>query len=216
MNTSKTVAIIGLGTIGRTLVSHLTKSSRQLIVAGRDLTKVETLAKECGASVEVASIDEAIERADIIVPAIYFGEFTAFMAQYANALHGKIIVDVTNPIAPQADGSFIKTIDAEESAGLIHRAALPEGATLVKALGTLGAASLASKANTTPRCVLFYASDCETAGNEVANLISDLGFAAHRVGALEESIKLEVFGELHEFGALGKTVTTDELKSLRM
>jgi len=33
------------------------------------------------------------------------------------------------------------------------------------------------------------------------------------VGGIEQSIKIEVFGDLHEFGALGKPVTLAEAKS---
>ena len=33
-----------------------------------------------------------------------------------------------------------------------------------------------------------------------------------RVGGLDQSIRIEVFGELHQFGALGKTVTMAELQ----
>jgi len=32
-----------------------------------------------------------------------------------------------------------------------------------------------------------------------------------RVGGLDQSIRIEVFGDLHEFGALGKTITLHEV-----
>jgi 8-hydroxy-5-deazaflavin:NADPH oxidoreductase len=36
-----------------------------------------------------------------------------------------------------------------------------------------------------------------------------------RIGEITQSIRIEVFGDLHEFGALGKTVTShDALKKL--
>jgi predicted dinucleotide-binding enzyme len=43
-------------------------------------------------------------------------------------------------------------------------------------------------------------------------LIKDIGFDAVNIGGIDQSIKMEVFGELHEFGALGKAVTKSELK----
>jgi hypothetical protein len=42
-------------------------------------------------------------------------------------------------------------------------------------------------------------------------LIKDNGFAPVNIGGIDQSIKMELFGELHEFGALGKTVTRAEL-----
>ena len=46
----------------------------------------------------------------------------------------------------------------------------------------------------------------------VEALIKDTGFEPVSIGGIDQSIKMEVFGELHEFGALGKAVTKSELK----
>jgi len=83
----------------------------------------------------------------------------------------------------------------------------------VKALGTLGVASLESAAFKMPEAaVLFYATDDSSIDGKVEELIKDNGFEPVRVGGIDQSIRLEVFGELHEFGALGKAVTKSELK----
>jgi len=47
----------------------------------------------------------------------------------------------------------------------------------------------------------------------VEQLIHDSGFDALKVGGLDQSIRIEVFGDLHEFGALGKVVTLAETKT---
>jgi 8-hydroxy-5-deazaflavin:NADPH oxidoreductase len=59
---------------------------------------------------------------------------------------------------------------------------------------------------------LFYATDDKSVSNEVEALIRDNGFEPVSIGGIDQSIKMEVFGELHEFGALGKAVTKSELK----
>ena len=64
----------------------------------------------------------------------------------------------------------------------------------------------------TPAKVLFYASDDKSLDNAVETLIKDNGFEPVNIGGIDQSIKMEVFGELHEFGALGKAVTKSELK----
>ena len=46
----------------------------------------------------------------------------------------------------------------------------------------------------------------------ITKTLVDAGFEPLRVGGLDQSIRLEVFGDLHEFGALGKTVTLAEAK----
>ena len=60
------------------------------------------------------------------------------------------------------------------------------------------------------RAVLFYAADDDAAGALVADLIRIDGYEPVRVGGLDQSIRLEVFGNLHELGALGRVVTKTE------
>ena len=89
--------------------------------------------------------------------------------------------------------------------------ALPKNAKLAKALGTLGAASLTGSAYQAPeKAVLFYATDENEINKTIEQLINDNGFDAVRVGGLNQSLRIEVFGDLHEFGALGKVVTKTE------
>lgn len=47
---------------------------------------------------------------------------------------------------------------------------------------------------------------------EIDSLIESAGFAPLYIGDLSQSIRLEVFGALHEFGALGKAVSLDEAR----
>lgn len=215
MNTNKKVAIIGLGNIGQAVAGNLAKSSRSFIVAGRDHAKVEAVAAQWGLAVEVApSIDTAIKQADLILLSIPYGEIAPLIQAHAEALRGKIVIDPSNAIAPLPEGGFKKVIGEEESAGELIGASLPEGIRLVKAFGTLGAQSLSEGAFAEPRKVLFYASNCPSVQEDIDALINDAGFAPLYLGGMEHSIRLEVFGSLHEFGALGKTVTLDEAKAV--
>ena len=80
-------------------------------------------------------------------------------------------------------------------------------------MGTLGVASLASAAFQKPEtAVLFYATDDTSINADIEQLIRDNGFEPVRIGGIDQSIRIEVFGDLHEFGALGKTVTVQEAK----
>ena len=212
METTKKIAIIGLGNIGKAVAENLNRGGRSFIVAGRDTQEIEETAKEWKGA-QVKSITEAVKEADIIIPAIWFNAVGEFITEYSGALQGKIIVDVSNPIAPDENGGFKKIIDPQASAGEINSAKLPKGAFLAKALGTLGAASLSGEAFANPRKVLFYATDEQSINPDVEQLITDAGFEPLRVGGIDQSIHIEVFGDLHEFGAIGKTVTLDEAKT---
>jgi predicted dinucleotide-binding enzyme len=89
---------------------------------------------------------------------------------------------------------------------------IPKDAKLAKALGTLGAASLANAAFQQPANVLFYATDDASINAIIEEFVHDNGFDPLHIGGIDQSIRIEVFGDLHEFGALGKTVTLSEAR----
>jgi len=206
------IAVIGLGNIGQVVATNLVKGHRPVIVAGRTLSKAQEFAGRLGKLAQASTIDAAIKEADIVVLSIWFSAIKEFLVEYATELQGKIIIDPSNPIAPDGKGGFAKIIGEQESAGQILAALLPKGAKLAKVLGTLGAATLANAAHQQPEQVLFYATDDTSINEAIESLILDSGFAPFRVGALDQSIRIEVFGDLHEFGALGKSVTLEDAK----
>jgi 8-hydroxy-5-deazaflavin:NADPH oxidoreductase len=208
------IAIIGLGNIGQVVAGNLVKGERAVIVADRNFNKAKELAAKWGPLAQPMEIGAAIKAADILVLAVWFNAIKELLYEYEGVLQGKIIVDPSNPIAPNDKGGFDKIIGENESAGELNAALLSKGVKFAKALGSLGAASLANAAFQKPEPnVLFYALDDESILDEVEQLIRDSGFAPLRVGGLNQSIRMEVFGDLHEFGALGKPVTFPEAKS---
>lgn len=216
--TSKaTVAIIGLGNIGKAIATNLTKGNRPVMVASRELSKAKDFADTLGSLVTAKETTEAIKAADIVIPTIYFDKIKDFLKTYTDELSGKIIIDVSNPIAPDGNGGFRKIIEQNQSAGKILSELVPPGAILVKAFGTLGAASLTNAAFSEPdRKVLFYASDNTNSSKQIEELITDSGFAPFHVGGIDQAIRIEVFGDLHEFGALGQTVSLQGAKDKAM
>ena len=210
---TKKIAVIGLGNIGKVLAGNLVKGNRPVIIADRKIEKANDLAQTLGTLAQPLEIPAAIKAADIVVFAVWFDAIKELLVKYAPELRGKIIVDPSNPIAPDEKGGFKKIIGANESAGEVLSSLLPEGAKLAKALGTLGVATLEKAAFRKPeKAVLFYATDDAGINTEIEALIHDAGFEPFRVGGIDQSIRIEVFGDLHEFGALGKTVTVAEAK----
>jgi predicted dinucleotide-binding enzyme len=208
-------AIIGLGNIGSLVAQNLMAGGQHVIVADHGPTKAQDFANASGGRARALSIAAAIDEANIIVLAIYFNAIQELLKEYRNKLVGKIVVDPSNPIAPDGSGGFKKIIPQDQSSGQILASLLPAGAKFVKAFGTLAAPSLKSGARHSPEpYVLFYASDDRDAGNGVADLIKASGFAPVRVGGVSQSIRIEVFGDLHEFGKLGKLVTAKQAAAL--
>jgi hypothetical protein len=206
-----TVAIIGTGNIGGRLAANFAAGGQDFLLAGRDQEVARKLASDLDGHAEVVSIDEAVERANVLVPAVWLDAFEQLIAQYGDRLAGKVIVDPSNPVGPDDAGNYRKVIGEQESSGQILSGLLPSGARLVKAFGTLSAPTLSAAAWREPeRAVQFYAADDDEAGDLVADLIRADGYEPVRVGGLDQSIRIEMFGDLHEYGALGRVVTKSE------
>jgi 8-hydroxy-5-deazaflavin:NADPH oxidoreductase len=207
----QTVAIIGTGTIGSTLAANFAAGGQDFLLADRDQDKARKIAADLGGRAEAVSIDEAVERADVLVFALWMDAFEQLIARYGGRLVGKVIVDPSNPVGPDGSGGYGKVIGEQESSGQILAGLLPPGARLVKAFGTLSAPTLAGAVRREPeRAVQFYATDDDAAGDLVAELIRVGGFDPVRVGGLDQSIRIEMFGDLHEVGGLGRVVTRSE------
>jgi len=206
-----TVAIVGTGNLGSRLAANFAAGGQDFLLAGRDQAAARKIASDLDGHAEVVSVDEAVERADVLVVAVWFDIFKQLIAQYGERLAGKVIIDPTNPDGPDGQGGFRKVIGEQESSGQILAGLLPAGARLVKAFGTLSAGTLSAAARQEPeRMVQFYAADDDAAGDLVADLIRADGYEPVRVGGLDQSIRIEMFGDLHEYGALGRVVTKSE------
>src|SRR5579859_1498216 len=207
----RTVAVIGTGNIGGTLAADFAAGGQDFLLAGRDLDAARKIAADLGEHAAAVSVDEAVERAGVLVLAVWLDAFEQLIAEYGERLAGKVIIDPSNPVGPDGAGGYRKVIPEQESSGQILAGLLPAGARLVKAFGTLSAPTLAAAARRQPeRAVLFYAADDGAAGDLVADLIRASGYEPVRVGGLDQSIRIEMFGDLHEYGALGRVVTRSE------
>jgi 8-hydroxy-5-deazaflavin:NADPH oxidoreductase len=206
-----TVGIIGTGNIGSRLAANFAAGGQDFLLADRNQEAARKIASDLDGHAEVVGIDEAVDQADVLVIALWLDAFEQVIAQYGDRLAGKVIVDPSNPVGPDDSGGYRKVIGEQESSGQILAGLLPPGARLVKAFGTLSAPTLSAAARREPeRAVQFYAADDAAAGDLVADLIRVGGYEPVRVGGLDQSIRIEMFGDLHEYGALGRVVTKSE------
>jgi predicted dinucleotide-binding enzyme len=95
-------AVVGLGNIGSRLAKNLIAGGQRIIVADTTLAKAQKLAGELGGNAEAVPVADAIGKADVAILAIYFDAIKQLIATYRGALAEKIIVDPSNPIAPDA------------------------------------------------------------------------------------------------------------------
>lgn len=194
----KKVAIIGLGNIGKAIAINLIKNKHEVIVASRNIDDATTFSQtsEVNGFVIVKEIEDAINEADIVIPAIWFTAYPDFFTKYETLLKDKIIIDVSNPIIPDGKGGLQRVIEENKSAGMSNALLLPKGAKLVKALGSLTVESLRSKSN--QNIDLFYAADDIEIKEDIEKLIENSGFNPIYIGGIDQSIRMEVGGDLHE------------------
>ena len=210
-----TTAIIGIGNIGTIVARNLVQGGERVILANRDKSKAGKLAAELGDLATSAEVADAIAQSDVVVLALYLDVMRFFIPEFGEKLVGKIVVDPSNPVGPDGKGGVKRTLPADQSSGQIIAHMLPNGAKFVKAFGTLSAESLASASRRVPeRAVLFYATDDVGAGEAVARLITASGFDPVKVGGVDQSIRIEVGGDLAQFGGLkGKLLTVAEAEA---
>ena len=207
----RTVAIIGTGNIGGTIATNFATGGQDFLVASRDQETARKLASSLDGHAAAVSVGEAVDRADVLLLALWLDADRQLIAEYGERLAGKVIVDPSNAVGPDGQGGYRKTIGEQESSGQILAGLLPAGTRVVKAFGTLSAGSLSTAARQEPeRAVQFYAADDDAAGDLVADLIRAGGYEPVRVGGLDQSIRIEMFGDLHEVGDLGRVVTKSE------
>jgi 8-hydroxy-5-deazaflavin:NADPH oxidoreductase len=128
-------AIIGLGNIGKQVALNLIAGGQPVIVADHGPAKGQEFAKGSNGKARAASVAVAIEEGDIVIFAVYFDAIKGLLAEYRSKLAGKILVDPSNPIAPDGSGGFKKIIPLDQSAGQILAGLIPAGAKLVNARG---------------------------------------------------------------------------------
>lgn len=206
-------AIIGVGNIGRALAGHLVAGGEQVVLAAAE--PPEALARQLGDLASAVTVSDAIKAADVIVLAVWLDVMKDLIEQHRAALAEKIVVDPSNPIAENDKGEFSRTLPDGVSAGSVIAGLLPETAHFVKAFGTLSAQSLEHGANRLPRrAVLFYATDDDQAQAAIERLISAAGFDPVKAGGLDATIRIEMYGDLHDYGGLhGRLVDVEEARA---
>lgn len=185
-----TIAIIGLGNMGKGLAKRLAGKT-DLVLAARDSAAATAFAATLPAGVTVLPQAEAITRADVVVLALPFD--AAQQAAAHSGLAGKVLVDISNPVKPDFSGL---TIGHTTSAAEELQAAAPD-ASVVKAFNTIFAGVLDLPADQTADVPVFVAGNDEAAVATAAEVVTLAGFAVEKTGSLDAARLLEPLGMLN-------------------
>ena len=185
-----TIAIIGLGNMGKGLAKRLAGKTN-LVLTSRDEAAVTAFAATLPAGVTVLGQDAAIAKADVVVLAMPYAKALAVAAK--PALAGKVVLDMSNPITPDFSGLLLgySTSAAEQ----VQQAA--PLARVVKGYNTIFSSLFERPTAETASIPVFIAGDDAAAVAAVENLVELSGFAVEKTGGLEAARLLEPLGMLN-------------------
>lgn len=200
------ISIIGLGSMARAIATRAVAAGHMVEVIGRDAGKAEALAADLGDQA-VAGTFGATPTGDLVILAVPYTSAQDVLAQYGDALAGKVVVDISNTFDTDAnlitpDGTF----GAQEIAGW-----LPADATVVKAFNTVFGHVLARGGSLD----VLLAGDDARAKATVSAFVESLGLRPLDTGGLGMARYLEGVGPLlmglaqHGVGSFDLALTVD-------
>jgi predicted dinucleotide-binding enzyme len=181
-----TVTIIGSGSMAGAIGGRIAKAGHAVEVASRDPDNAGALADKLGGGATTGDYGAA-PTGDIVILAVPYSVAAQVVADYGDALDGKVVVDVTNTAAPDPSGlvSPAGSSGAQETAK-----GLPASASVVKAFNTIFGHVLAKGGHLDA----FIAGDDAEAKAKISTLLESMDLRPLDIGALPMAQTLEALG----------------------
>jgi 8-hydroxy-5-deazaflavin:NADPH oxidoreductase len=177
------VAIIGAGNVGTALATSITRAGHDVTISASTPESARQAADTASATAAPSNA-AAVKDAELVILAVPFvGAGPEVAAEIRDAVAGKTIVDVTNPLRPDYSGLATEGTSAAEE----FQKLLPE-ASVVKAFNTIFATNQASPSSEIDG---YIAGDDDKAKQQVISLVESMGFAPVDVGPLSAARHLE-------------------------
>jgi predicted dinucleotide-binding enzyme len=182
-----TISIIGTGSMASAIGGLASKAGHTVEVMSRDAAKAHALAKQIGAGATAGTFGAA-PAGDIVILAVPYSAVLDVVKQYGEELAGKILVDITNPVA----SDHISFVTPDDSFGALEIAkAGPAEAHVVKAFNTLFSHVLAAAPTAGHPLDVFLAGDDAEVKARVSAFIESLGLRPMDTGPLLMARTLE-------------------------
>lgn len=178
-------AIIGSGNVGTAIARAVTGAGHDAVVASVTEDSLKTVAENVPVATTTSNA-EAVGDADVVVLAVPFAVVQDIVRDLADQLAGKIVIDVTNPLAPELSGLATDNVAGAE---LVQQAA-PQ-ARVVKAFNTVLAGNQPTAEVDGVQLDGFVAGDDTEAKQTVSDLLAEVGFRPIDVGPLSFARYLE-------------------------
>jgi predicted dinucleotide-binding enzyme len=188
------IAIIGAGNVGGALGKGWAKAGHKIFFGVRQpgQGKTQPPLASIGSAATSVLVPDAVRSAEVVVLATPWNAVPDVIATMGD-VRGKIIIDCTNPLSLNAEGS-LSLSHGSTTSGAEEIAQLATGARVAKAFNTYGWENFADSnypgyGDVKP--VMFYCSDDDEAKEIVEKLAKDLGFEPVDTGGLGMARSLE-------------------------
>jgi len=180
------ISIIGTGSMAMAVASRIAKAGHTVEVLSRDPAKAKAFADKLAAGATTGTYGAA-PTGEIVVLAVPYGHAASVVAAFGDALDGKVVIDITNPVSADATG----LVTPAGSSGVQETAkAAPTGAHFVKAFNTIFGHVLAKGG----RLDAFIAGDDAKAKAVASTFLESLDLRPLDVGGLNMAQTLEALG----------------------
>ena len=178
------IAIIGAGNVGKALAKAFTQRGETVVFGVREPIKYQSVAEAIG--VPAVTVTQAVEQAQVVVLAVPYAASES-IARSIPDWQGKILVDATNPLAPNLTGLSVGTQDSGSERIARHA----NNARVVKAFNTTGAENMMNSHYPSGQVFMPVCGDDSSARQQVMALATLLGFDAVDMGSLQSARYLE-------------------------
>jgi predicted dinucleotide-binding enzyme len=176
------IAVLGTGTVGRTLGSALLRNGHEVRMGSRTAGNEAAVAwaSEVGGPATEGSFADAAGFGEIVFNATAGSHALAVLeAAGAEQLAGKVVIDVSNPL-DFSTGTLTLSICNDDSVGESLQRAFPD-VRVVKALNTVTASVMVDPSLVAGPHTLFVCGDDAAAKAQAAELLQGFGWPAEAI-----------------------------------
>jgi 8-hydroxy-5-deazaflavin:NADPH oxidoreductase len=188
------IAVIGTGSVGQTLAAGLVRVGHDVVVGTRDPEATRARTEWADSDLRLVQLADAGKDADVVVNATRGnGSEEALRGVGAEALAGKVILDVSNPLdMSRGFPPSLFVVNTDSLAEQLQRA-FPE-AKVVKAFNTVTAAVMVDPSRAGGDSTAFVAGNDPEARATVVGLARDLGWRdVLEIGDLTAARAMEMY-----------------------